>query len=122
MLLLLLSAITMPLWLPLLIALPHLALGRRPQARAEVYGFSISDQRTYLGYDWDVLTTVGWRIDPGLVETAHRHGARVELNAGAVADIMGDPAARAAWIQEQLALAAAAGAGEQVRGGQGDQS
>lgn len=64
----------------------------------QVYGFSVATTPTYKGYDWSLLTTSAWRTDPELVDLAKQHDARVELNAGNVANIMGDAAKRKQWV------------------------
>ena len=55
-------------------------------------------ERTYTGYNWTLPLTAAWRTDPDMVEFAHKHGGRIELNAGAVEDVMGDAAEEAAWV------------------------
>lgn len=44
----------------------------------EVYGFSIDPRPTYKGYDWSILTAVGWNTDAGLVAMARRHVQKKE--------------------------------------------
>jgi len=66
--------------------------------RVQVFGFAVAETPTYLGYDWSVLTTSSWRTDPALIELAQQHGAKVELFAGDVSKLMGDPDKRKAWV------------------------
>lgn len=69
----------------------------------QVYGFSVATTPTYKGYDWSLLTTSAWRTDPALIDLAKQHDARVEINAGNVANVMGDTAKRKQWVCAPLA-------------------
>jgi di-N-acetylchitobiase len=73
----------------------------------QIFGFSVRRQQDYeSSYDFSQLTTVAWNTDPSLVCAAHRHGARVVMNAE-VQDLrlFEEAAARAAWIQPLVQLA-----------------
>jgi di-N-acetylchitobiase len=65
-------------------------------------GFSYQQQHPYFRrYDWSQVTTVAWQMDPELLCLAHRHQARVVLNAGDFGDYvhhMASKEARARWI------------------------
>lgn len=77
--------------------------------RVQVFGFAVLDTPTYKGYDWSVLTTSAWRTDPELIDIANQHGAKVELNAGDVTEIMGDADKRKAWVSRAIAAGADSG-------------
>lgn len=70
----------------------------------QVYGFSVARSPTYRGYDWSILTTSAWRTDPELIDLANQHNAKVEINAGNVADVMSDAARRTAWVGKMPAV------------------
>lgn len=64
-----------------------------------MYGFAVDTSPTYRGYDWSVLTTVAWKVDPDLIQLAHDHGRRVELNAGPVRELLAaDSYRREQWV------------------------
>lgn len=64
----------------------------------QVFGFSIQRHDTY-EYDWSQLTTVAWNTDPQLLCTAHRHGARVVLNANvANTSFLANTTSRKLWV------------------------
>ncbi len=74
----------------------------RRTAALDVYGFAVEGNDDYRSYDWQLLSTAAWNTDPGLVMTAHKHGRKVELNAGAVGEVMKTEEARMAWIHSKV--------------------
>lgn len=67
--------------------------------RVQVFGFSPEQKLpTFKGYDWSLLTTSAWRPDPELIQLANQHGAKVEILAADVQQVMGDPAKRKKWV------------------------
>jgi hypothetical protein len=68
----------------------------------QVFGFAVDKGPTFRGYDWSLLTTSAWKTDPELIELAQQHGAKVELNAGDVRSVMGDPVKRQDWVSNRI--------------------
>jgi di-N-acetylchitobiase len=76
--------------------------------KVEIYGFSPAQPDDPYpdpneSYDWSVLTTLAWRSDARAVDAAHRHGARVDLDArqGAAQVVFNGTVADAArWVTD----------------------
>lgn len=67
---------------------------RRPQ----VFGFSDAKAPTFRGYDWSLLTTSSWKLDPELVALAYKHDAVVEMLAPGVNAAIADLSTASAWV------------------------
>ncbi|KAK9837735.1 hypothetical protein WJX74_003939 [Apatococcus lobatus] len=78
----------------------------------EVFGFAVEANTTYEGYDWSLLSTTAWNIDPNLIRTASLHGVCRAVLDGRSANhsVINDPSVQTAWISERVQEAAEAGA------------
>ncbi|KAH3719389.1 di-N-acetylchitobiase-like [Dreissena polymorpha] len=76
--------------------------------RKEIFIFSLTPKaQAWRFYDWTKVTTVvmvGY-LDMELVCTAHKYGARAITIGDVSTDVLPDATKRAAWIQQQLAVA-----------------
>ncbi|XP_038077107.1 di-N-acetylchitobiase-like [Patiria miniata] len=74
--------------------------------RKELFAFIVEDSN-WQKYDWSKITTVGLytKYDPKLMCHAHSKGARIVLAVIYPVDNLTNPAARTAWIQQQVAQA-----------------
>lgn len=75
-----------------------LAVHQVAAKRVQVFGFAVDQGPTFRGYDWSLLTTSAWKTEPELIQLAQQHDAKVELNAGDVRSVIGDPAKRQEWV------------------------
>ena len=72
----------------------------------EVFGFNTKGGGDYKHYDWDIVSTLAWGDDKGMICEAHRHGARVVMGAGSF-KLPIQPSDRTAWVAAQVARARA---------------
>ena len=78
--------------------------------RPEFFGFATitGASSPWRYYDWDVVTTIAWNMDPALMCFAHSKGVRVVLSAGG-APVNGTAQEQAAWVDKQVTAAHASG-------------